>query len=149
MAIKVVDSLFPKIPKKLGVAKASTTYTVGELLMEDKTAGELIPATSSVTTLNVTGVGTKTFTVGGSDVVQGVEYLPLVNGAVFVVADCTNVTAVNQLHKDHAMTDHLNVNNTSTSSTSDTGVFHALGIVGAVGGTKLYGYFTRIGQVVS
>lgn len=147
MAIKVVDSLFAKLPKKLGVAKANQLYTIGELLMEDKTAGELIPGTSSVSTLNVLGVGTKTFTNGSADVVNGVEYIPLVTNSVYVVADCTNVTAVNQLHKDHLMTDHLNVNNTSTTSTSLNGVFHALAIVGAVGGTKLYGFFTRSGQV--
>lgn len=147
MAIKIVDSLFAKLPKKTGVSKANQAYVDGQLLMEDKTAGEVIPATSSVSTLNCLGIGTKSFTAGSADVVNGITYIPIVTQAVYVVADCTNVTAVNQLHKDHLMTDGLNVNNTSTTNTSLNGVFHALGIVGAVGGTKLYGYFIRSGQV--
>jgi hypothetical protein len=147
MAIKLVDSLFPKLPKRLGVSKANQAYVDGQLLMEDKTNSEIIPATSSVTTLNCAGICTKSFTAGAADTVGAVPYIPIVTGAVCVVADCTNVTAVNQLHKDHLMTDGLNVNNTSTTSTTLSGVFHALGIVGAVGGTKLYGYFIRSGQV--
>lgn len=147
--IKVVDTLFSKLPGRFGVTKATQAYVVGQLLMEDKTNGEVIPATSSVTTLNCLGIATKSFTEGGADVVNGIKYVPIVTGAVFVVADCTNVTAVNQLHKDHLMTDSNYVNNTSTTSTTDSGVFHALGIVGAVGGTQLYGYFIRSGQVTA
>lgn len=145
--IKVVDSLFPKVPFQFGVSKANQAYTVAQLLMEDTTAGDVVPATSSVSTLTVLGVGVRAFTEGSSNLVSGIKYIPLITGAVFVVADCTNVTAVNQLHKNHLMTDSNNVNNTSTTSTSLNGVFHALGIVGAVGGTKLYGYFIRSGQV--
>ena len=149
MAIKIVDTLFSKLPKMTGVSKANQAYVAGQLLMEDKTNAELIPATSSVTTLNCTGVCTKSFTASSSDTVGQVPYHPIGTNTVFVVADCTNVTAVNQLHKDHLMTDSNNVNNTSTTSTATSGVFHALGIVGAVGGTKLYGYFIRSGQVTA
>lgn len=145
--IKVVDSLFPKVPFQFGVSKASQAYTVAQLLMEDTTGGTVVPGTSSVSTLNVIGVGVKAFTEAGANLVSGIKYIPLITGAVFVVADCTNVTAVNQLHKNHLMTDSNFVNNTSTTNTSLNGVFHALGIVGAVGGTKLYGYFIRSGQV--
>jgi len=147
MAIKVVDTLFSKLPKMAGTTKANQAYTVAQLLMEDKTNAEVIPATSSVSTLNVLGVGTKAFTAGAADAIRGIQYIPIATGAVFVIADCTNVTATNQLHKDHLMTDSNFVNNTSTTSTSLNGVFHALAIVGAVGGTKLYGYFIRSGQV--
>lgn len=145
--IKIVDSLFPKLPKQFGVSSATQGYTVGQLLMEDKTNGKVIPATSSVSTLNVLGIGTKAFTEGASN--KTIQFIPVTTGAVFVVADCTNVTAATHLHKDHLMTDSNNVNNTSTTNTSLNGVFHALGIVGAVGGTKLYGYFTRSGQVTA
>ena len=149
MAIKVVDTLFSKLPKMQGVSKASQAYTVGQLLMEDKTAGEVIPATSSVSTLNCLGISTRAFTEGGSDVQGGVKYIPIATHAVFVVADCTNNTAANQLQKDHLMTDSNFVNNTSTTSTAKEGVFHALALVGATTNKKLYGYFIRIGQVVS
>lgn len=147
--IKVVDTLFSKLPMQTGVSKASQAYTAGQLLMEDKTAGEVIPATSSVSTLNCLGIGVKGYTEGGADVVNGIKYIPIVTQAVFVVADCTNNTASNQLQKDHLMTDSNNVNNTSTTSTSLNGVFHAIGLVGAASNKKLYGYFIRIGQVVS
>lgn len=145
MSIKLVDSLFAKLPDQQGVSKANQAYVTGQLLMEDKTAGNIIPATSSVSTLNCLGICTKSYTEGASAAL--IKYHPIVTQAVFVVADCTNVTAANQLQKDHLMTDGLNVNNTSTTSTSLNGVFHALGIVGAIGGTKLYGYFIRSGQV--
>lgn len=143
--IKVVDSLFPKIPFQFGLDKASQAYTVAQLLMEDTTAGNVIPATSSVSTLSILGVGVKAYTEGAT--AGQIKFVPLITGAVFVVADCTNVTALNQLHKNHLMTDSNFVNNTSTTNTSLNGVFHALGIVGALGGTKLYGYFIRSGQV--
>jgi len=147
--IKVVDTLFSKMPGRFGVSKGTQAYVVGQLVMEDKTNGVVIPATSSVTTLNALGIATKSFTEGSTDIVNGIKYVPLVTGAVFVEADCTNATALNQLHKDHVMTDSNFVNNTSTTSTTNAGVFHALGIVGALGGTKLYGYFTRSGQVTA
>ena len=143
--IKVVDSLFPKMPKQFGVSKASQAYTVAQLLMEDTTNGYIIPATSSTSTLSVVGVGTKAFTQSASN--GTMQFIPVITGAVFVVADCTNVTAANQLHKNHVMTDSNYVNNTSSTSTALSGIFHALGIVGAIGGTKLYGYFIRSGQV--
>lgn len=145
--IKVVDSLFPKIPGQAGVSKANQAYVASQLLMEDTTNGVVLPATSSVSTLNVLGVGSKSYTEGGSNVLNGIKYTPVLTASVFVVADCSNPTAANQLHKNHLMTDSNFVNNTSTTNTTLNGVFHALGIVGAVGGTQLYGYFIRSGQV--
>lgn len=144
MAIKVVDSLFSKIPYQFGVSKASQAYIAEQLLMEDKTAGNVIPGTSSVSTLNCLGVGVKSYTEGSS--AATIKYIPLVTNSVFVIADCTNATAANQLHKDHLMTDSQNVNNTSTTSTAKEGVFHATALSGS---QKLYGHFIRIGQVVS
>ena len=133
------------MPKDRGISSASQAYTGGQLLMEDKTNGVVIPATSSVSTLNCLGVGTKSFTEGGSNGTLSFE--PIATVAVRVVVDCTAATAANQIHKDHLMTDSNNVNNTSTTSTSLNGVFHALGQVGATSNNKLYGYFIRSGQV--
>lgn len=147
--IKVVDTLFSKLPMMVGVTKATQAYTVGQLLMEDKTNGEVIPATSSVSTLNCLGVGVKAFTEGSADVIGGIKFIPIGTQTVFVVADCTSNTAANQLHKDHLMTDSNNVNNTSTTSTAKEGVFHALAMVGATTNKKLYGYFIRSGQVTA
>lgn len=142
MAIKVVDSLFSKMPMQFGVSKSSQAYLAEQLLMEDTTAGNVIPGTSSASTLTVIGIGVKSYTEGGT--ASTVKFIPLITGAVFVIADATNATNANQLHKNHLMTDSQNVNNTSTTSTSLNGVFHALALSGT---TKLYGYFIRSGQV--
>lgn len=147
MAIKIVDSLYSKAVKDKGISSANQAYTVGQLLMEDKTNGVVIPATSSVTTLNCLGVGTKSFTEGASN--GTISYEPIATVAVRVVADTNADTAANQIHKDHLMTNSNTVNNTATTSTSINAVFHALGQVGAASNRKLYGYFIRSGQVTA
>ena len=145
MAVKIVSSLFSKSPKDFGISSANQAYTVGQLLMEDKTNGVIIPATSSVSTLNCVGIGTRAYTEGSANAT--LTYEPIATVAVRVVVDCTANTAANQIHKDHLMTDSNNVNNTSTTNTSLNGVFHALGQVGTAANKKLYGYFIRSGQV--
>lgn len=145
MSVKIVESLFSKMPKDFGISSANQAYVTGQLLMEDKTNGVVIPATSSVSTLNCLGIGTKTYTEGGSNAV--IQYIPIATVAVRCVVDCTANTAANQIHKDHLMTSATAVNNTSTTNTSLNGVFHALGQVGAATNNKLYGYFIRSGQV--
>lgn len=145
MAIKIVDSLFSKLPKQVAISKATQVYLADQLLMEDTTAGNVIPATSSASTLSVLGIGTKGYTEGAS--AGTVNFIPVITGAVFVVADTTAATAANQLHKNHLMTDGQTINNTGTTNTTLNGVFHALAMVGATSNKKLYGYFIRSGQV--
>lgn len=147
MAIKLVDSLFPKLPKQVGVSKATQAYVADQLLAEDTTAGNVIPATSSSTVLTVLGIGTKSYTEGSS--AATVNFIPVITGAVFVVADCTANTAAAQLHKNHALTDGQTINNTSTTVAGPTGVFHALALVGAAANKKLYGYIIRSGQLTA
>lgn len=146
--MKVVDTLYSKLPAQFGPVPASTTITLGQLLCDDRTNKGLIPATSSVgTTLTITGVSTQNVTVGGG-ATGTVKYVP-VDSAVFVVADTTSNTAANQLCINHAMTDALTVANTATNITTTLGIFHALGTVGAASNKKLYGYFIRLGQVTA
>lgn len=144
MAIKIVDSLFSKLPKQTAISKATQAYVTDTVLMEDTTNSYAIPGTSSASTLTVLGINTKSFTAGSSN--GTVNYIPVITGAVFVVADCTNATAANQLHKNHLLTDAATINNTSTTSTAKEGCFHALALSGS---TKLYGYFIRSGQVTA
>lgn len=147
MGIKIVDSLFSKLPKQSLLATDSTSYTMDSLLYHDTSTGTMKEATSSVgTTLNIYGLGTKTFTSGTGSYMS---VIPVVAGAVFVVADCTANTAANQLNKDHAMTDARTVNNTSSTVATTLGVFHALALVGSASNKKLYGYFNRVGQVTA
>lgn len=143
--IKITDSLFSKVPAQSAPYTASTSYTAGNLLYMDTTAGTLKEATSSAgTTQNIIGVGRKTFT--SASTAGYMDFYPLVSGAVLCVADCTNATAVNQLLKFQAMTDAGHVANTSTSITTTLGVFLPLRLTGSAG-TQLYGYFIRTGQV--
>lgn len=146
--IKVVDTLFPKLPAQFGPVPASTTITAGQVLCNDFTNKGLIPVTSSVgTTLTLEGLATQNVTVGGG-ATGTVKYVPLTI-SVFIVADCTNNTAANQLCIRHAMTDANNVNNTSSDVATTLGIFHALGTVGAASNKKLYGYFIKVGQVTA
>lgn len=146
--IKVVDTLYSKLPAQFSNVPASTTITLGQLLCNDFTNKGLIPATSSVgTTLTIEGVSTQNVTVGGG-ATGIVKYVPL-SVAVFCVVDTTSNTAANQLNINHAMTDALTVANTSTNIATTLGVFHALGTVGAASNKKLYGYFNKVGQVTA
>ena len=145
--IKVVDTLYSKLPAQFANVPASTTITAGELLCWDYTNKGLIPVTSSVgTTQTIEGVSTNAVTVGGG-ATGTVKYTPVTTGAVFVVADCTNNTAANQIGIRHLMTDANNINNTSSDVNTNLSVFHALGTVGAASNKKLYGYFIKVGQV--
>ncbi len=141
--IKIVDTLYSKLPPQFITVPASTTITLGQLLAFDRTNKGLIPATSASTTQSIAGVATQAVTTSGS---AGVVKFQPVDSAVFVVADCTNNTASNQLGIRHLLTDGNNINNTSTDQTTNTGVFLALGTVGAASNKKLYGYFIKIGQ---
>jgi hypothetical protein len=75
-----------------------------------------------------------------------IDVTPL-HDQLLVDADCTNVTAENQLMKAHLLTDAGNVNNTSTHSTDKDATFIALAIIGEVGGYKLLGRIAKLGQL--
>jgi len=142
--MKVVDTLYSKLPAQDWNVPASTTITAGMLLAFDRTNDGVIPATATSTTLSICGIATSAVTTGGGEtaIVKGVP----VDQAVFVVADCTNNTAANQLYQRHILTDANTIANTSTDITINTGIFLALGMVGAASNKKLYGYFIKTGQ---
>jgi len=141
--IKVVDTNYSKLPPQVANVPASTTITAGSLLASDFTNKGLIPATAASTVLTIMGIATQS--VASSASVQQVNFVP-VDQAVYVVADCTNNTAANQLCIRHILTDANTIANTSTNITINTGVFYALGTVGAASDKKLYGYFIKVGQ---
>lgn len=146
MAFKVVSSS-PNVPVETYTADASTTFTKGNLCYRDTTTGEIKENTATTgDATNVEGIVATTVTTAASNPV--VDLYPVHDG-MRVIADCTNVTAANQLNKAHLLTNAGTVNNTSTHSTDINAVFVATRIVGAVGGTKLYGYIARLGQVTA
>ena len=144
MAIKVSDSKYSKIPKEYGIV-SSLTLAKGTLVAHDVSNGVLVAVTSSIgTTLTLAGVLTKAVT--SSDTTA--EYVPL-DRNVYVIADCTNNTAANQLHKRQPMTNSTAIANTSSDTATTLGIFMALHTVGAASDKKLYGYFINIGQVTA
>lgn len=146
MAIKVVSSS-PNVEAVEMLADASTGFTAGNLVYRDTSTGELKEATATAgDATNVEGLVTKTQTTGSSE--PYIRVLPVHLG-MYVVADCTNNTAANQLNKAHLLTDAGTVNNTSTHSTDINAIFIALRVVGAAGDKKLFGYFAKLGQVTA
>ena len=142
---KVTDTLFSKIPTAFGLGQDSTTFTRGHLVYHDTSTGTLKEASSSVGLVtNIVGIVNKTQTTTTG---QYIQYTPVITGAVFVTADCTNATAANQLWKQQVLTDAGTINNSSTTTSTTAGVFMPTALVGASTANQLYGYFIRIGQV--
>lgn len=145
MAIKVV-SHSPNVEALELLATDSTTYTAGSLVYRDTSTGTIKEQTATVgDATNVEGIVTKTQTTGTSEYIK---VLPIHSG-MYVVADCTNSTAADQLNKAHLWTDARTVNNTNTHSTDINATFVALRIVGAASDKKLFGYITKLGQVTA
>ena len=146
MAIKIVSSS-PNIESVEMLADASVSFTAGSLVYRDTSTGEIkeITATAGDGT-NVEGIITKTQTTGASE--PYVKVLPIHLG-MYVVVDCTNATAANQLNKAHLWTDARTLNNTSTHSTDVNATFVALRQVGATTDNKLFGYIVKVGQAIA
>lgn len=146
MAFKVV-SKSPNVEALELMADAGVTYTLGNLVVRDTTNSVLINATSSLADCTVLeAIVPKTQTVGAAD--APIRVIPIHDG-MYVIADCTNNTADNQLMKAHLLTDAGTVNNTSTHSADKDAVFVALKVVGAASDKKLFGRLVKTGQVVS
>lgn len=145
MAIKVVSSS-PNVEAVEMLATDSTSYTAGFLLYRDTSTGTVKEQTATVgDATNTEGIGMKTVTTGTSTYIRVYP----VHLGMYVVVDCTNNTAANQLNKAHLWTDGGTVNNTSTHSTDINATFVALRTVGAAGDKKLFGYIVKLGQVTA
>lgn len=143
MAIKVV-SASPNVEAIELLAQDSTSFTAGNLVYRDTTTGTVKEQTATVgDATNVEGINVKTVTTGTGTYIR---VLPVHLG-MYVVVDCTNATATNQLNKAHLWTDAGTVNNTGTHSTDFNATFVALRQVGATSDNKLFGYIVKLGQV--
>lgn len=143
--LKIVQGS-PNLPALEYLATDSTTYTLGSLIYRDTTTGTVKEQTATVgDATTVEAITTKTQTTGTSTYIKAV---PIVQGQ-YIVADCTNNTAANQLNKAHLFTDARTVNNTSTHSVDINAIFVALRIVGAAADKKLFGYIVKLGQVTA
>lgn len=146
MAFKVVSSS-PNVEVVEMLADASTAFTAGFLAYRDTSTGEIKECTTTTgDATNVEGIVVKSETTGASSPYIKIQPVHL---GMYVVADCTNSTAENQLNKAHLLTDGGTVNNTSTHSTDINAIFIALRVVGAASDKKLYGYIAKLGQVTA
>lgn len=146
MAFTVVNKV-PGVGEIEMLADASTAFTIGSLVYRDTSTGELKEQTATVgDATTIEGITTKTETTGATS--PYIKVQPIHQG-MYVIADCTNNTAENQLNKAHLLTDARTVNNTSTHSTDINAIFVALRQVGAAADKKLYGYIVKLGQVTA
>lgn len=146
MAIKPVN-LVPGVGDIEYLAPAGSAFTAGTIIYRDVSLGTVHPMTATVgDATNVEAIVLKDQTVATAN--PYVRALPITSG-LFVVADCTNTTASDQLNKAHLLTDAGTVNNTNTHSTDVNAVFVALKTVGASTDKKLFGYIAKLGQVTA
>lgn len=145
MAFRVVTSS-PNAEAIELLATDSTSYTVGSLVYRDTSTGTVKECTTTVgDATTVEGITNKTETTGTGSYIR----VTPIHSGMYVIADCTNNTAANQLNKAHLLTDARTVNNTSTHSTDINAIFVALKVVGAASDKKLFGYIVKLGQVTA
>ncbi len=142
MAFKAVN-LIPGVGDIEYLVKSSQQFTNGSLLVRDLSNGYVTVATAATGTdtrtieaISVTATGTS---------VAGTAYLRAIplSAITYVIADCTNNTADNQLNKSHILTDAATVANTSTNIATTAAVFTALKKIGADSDKKLFGYLIK------
>lgn len=120
---------------------ASEAVTKDTLMMPDRTSKKLTAATSSTATTDTVFLARETVANTATSI-----KVELVNPYDLYLADCTANTAATQLFIRHALTDAATVNNTTTDSAVNEGVFEALAIYGAASDKKLIGRLIFLGQ---
>lgn len=115
---------------RLHPQKASTTVTKNTLWVFDAN-GFVTECATTATYADFLILETQTADSGETPDVL----IKLLTGSEFLEADCTNVTALNQVGNSHDLTSAGVLANTSSDGTYKC--IKALGIVGAIGGTKL------------
>lgn len=119
---------------------ASQAYTIGDLVMADRTADavDVVPATSASKTTNIYAVAMETVTSAATSML-----VCKVRPDQKWVADATNTPSTNDGMQRMVLTDKATVNNTHTDDTSVNAVFQQAaggGVVDATG-KKIAGTF--------
>lgn len=123
---------------------ANNTVTAGGVLQIDTTNKCVKPATSSSQVSQIVFVSSQSLVSNAA--AQYINAIPILDDQLFE-ADCTNVTATTQLYIRQALTDANTVNNTTSDTAANTGVFYPIAISGGVGSKKLIGYLISTRQV--
>jgi len=139
----------PNLPHVPGgmVPKTSQAFTTNQLVDRDTTNSVVKPSTSSSTIETLFAVMTdKTVTTAASNPANLDGILITGDSSQMWIVDCTNSTAANQLYKPQVLTDAGTINNSSSATLSNTGVFIPVQIAGASTDKKLIGYFVVTNQ---
>lgn len=120
---------------------SSQAYTIGDSVDVSRSAADVIPSTSSSTTILQRGVAMQTVTSAAT-----VLLVCLTTPRQTWTADATNTTNTAHNYQRQVLTDKATVNNTGTDSTAATAVFEQLGTAST---TRLVGRFLVVANVTA
>lgn len=134
------DPIFKK------VRIASQAYTLGDLVMLDRTSDsvDVVPATSSSTTTNVYGVAMETVASTATELL-----ICLVTPTQEWEVDSVNNSNASHNYQRMLLNDKDSVNNTGTDNTTDEAVFMQTGTIGAASAKKLVGNILKVANVTA
>lgn len=133
----------PNTTEYRNYAISSQAYTIGDSVDVSRTAADVVPSTSSSTTIGIRGVAMETVTTAAITLL-----VALSNSLQKWTADVTN--APNAAHNGQRMvlTDVRTVNNTGTDATGPTAVFEQLGVQDTAG-KRIVGRFLAATNVTA
>lgn len=122
------------------VRVASQAYTIGDVVMLDRTsdATDVVPGTSSSTTINIYGVALETVTSSATSLL-----IQVIDDIQQWVVESANNSNVNHRFQRMLLTDANTVNNTGTDNTTKEAVFMQTGVQGAAASAKIIGKFLK------
>src|SRR3990167_10965857 len=111
------------------VRVASQAYTIGDIVMLDRTADaiDVVPATSATTTTNLYGVAVKTVTSSATELL-----ITVITSDQEWLLQSSADAVVNDKMQRMILTDANTVNNTHTDNTTKEAVFMQTGYNGAL-----------------
>lgn len=121
----------------------SQAYTIGDAVMMDTTSDgiDVVPATSSSTTINIFGVAMETVASTATQLL-----VCLANVQQKWAATSATTASANHNYQKMVLTDKVTVNNTGTTDTTVNAVFTQLGIISS---TRIVGRFNVVANVTA
>lgn len=142
MSIKRVGSLLGNSDVgSISLPISSLAVTKDTLMMADRANNVLVAATSSAATTNSLWLARETV----ANTATSIKVEPVTLWDLFE-CDCTNNTASTQVLERMVLTDAATINNTSTDSAANEGIFEALIVKGAASDKLFIGRFLTLGQ---
>ena len=128
------------------VRVASQAYTIGDIVMLDRTADaiDVVPATASTTTTNLYGVAVQTVTSSATALL-----IVIITPEQEWLLQSANSAVANDKFERMILTDANTVNNTHTDDTTKEAVFMQTGYQGALTDKILVGKFLKVANVTA